>query len=78
MDSLNDILLNKDFTEPRESKAIKSFVKKRFDEIVSVQLKQNSIIIVSGSSALADTLRQLGPQLQEAAKTKKKLVFRIT
>jgi hypothetical protein len=78
MDSLDDILRNKDFSEPRESKAIKNFVNKRFQEVVSVQLKQNSIIIVSNSSALADSLRQLGPQLQEAAGTDKKLVFRIT
>jgi len=77
MDSLDDILRNKDFNEPRESKAIKSFVKKRYDEVVSVQLKQNSIIIISSSSALADSLRQLGPQLQQAARTDKKLVFRI-
>ncbi len=77
MDSLDDILRSKDFTEPHESKAIKSFVQKRYGEVVAVQLKQNSIIIVSGSSALADSLRQLGPQLQEAAKTDKKLVFRI-
>jgi hypothetical protein len=78
MDSLDDILRNKDFREPRESKAIKNFVKKRFDEVVSVELKQNSIIIVSSSSALADSLRQLGPHIQEAARTDKKLVFRIS
>jgi hypothetical protein len=78
MDSLDDILRNKDFSEPRESKAIKNFVKKRFNEIVTVQLQKNSIIIVSGNSSLADSLRQLGPQLQEAAKTDKKLFFRIS
>jgi len=78
MDSLDDILRNKDFSEPRESKAIKNFVKKRFDEIVSVQLQNNSIIIISSSSALADSLRQLGPQLQQVAKTDKKLFFRIS
>jgi len=77
MDSLDDILRNKDFTEPRESKAIKSFVQKRYAEVVAVQIKQNSIIIVSGSSALADSLRMLAPQLQQAARTEKKLVFRI-
>lgn len=78
MDSIDDILRHKDFSEPRESKAIKNFVKKRFQEVVSVQLKQNSIIIVSGSSALADSLRQLSPHIQEAARTDKKLVFRIS
>jgi hypothetical protein len=77
MDSLDDILRNKDFSEPSESKAIKTFVNKRFQEVVSVQLQQNSIIIISRSSALADSLRQLSPQLQEVAKTTKKIVFRI-
>jgi hypothetical protein len=78
MDSLDDILRNKDFSEPRESKAIKNFVMKRFDVVVRVELKQNSIIIVSSSSALADSLRQLGPHIQEAARTDKKLIFRIS
>jgi hypothetical protein len=77
MDSLNDILRTKDFTEPRESQAIKDFVNKRFQENVGVKLQKDSIIIVSGSSSLADTLRQLSPQLQKAADTTKKLIFRI-
>jgi len=77
MDSLNDILKIKDFTEPNESLAIKNFVKKRFDEDISIKIQNDTIIVTSTSSSLADSLRQLSPHIQQIAKTTKKLIFRI-
>ncbi|HUD10457.1 MAG TPA: hypothetical protein VMR28_02170 [Candidatus Saccharimonadales bacterium] len=77
MDSLNDILFKKDFDEPAEITAIKSYVERQYKTRVGVQLQQNSIIIVAKSAALANTLRLKTPQLQEAAATTKKLIFRI-
>lgn len=77
MDSLNDILLGKDFDEPTEITAIKAYVQRQFKATVSVQLQQNSILIIAGSAALANSLRLKTPQLQKAAQTDKKLIFRI-
>jgi hypothetical protein len=77
MDSLNDILLHKDFDEPEEVTAIKSFAQRTFKANVKVQIQPNAIIITAKSAALANSLRFHIPQLQKEAATTKRLVFRI-
>ena len=77
MDSLNTILLNKNFDEPPEILAIKSYVERHFKAQVNIKLAPNAIIIITGSAALAGTLRMYLRDIQSAAGTKKKLVLRV-
>ena len=76
MDSLSDILRRKDFDEPPEMAAIKKFVQDRYQETVEVTIRDRDILIVTRSAALANTLRLNTRQLQAAAQTDKRLVFR--
>jgi hypothetical protein len=77
MDSINSILLNKNFDEPPEITAIKAYVERRFKSEVSVKIGPNAIIISTRSAALAGTLRMYIRDLQEASGTDKKLILRI-
>lgn len=77
MDSLNEILLKKDFEEPFEVSAIKNFVQRTFHSSVTVRLNNNIIIITTPSASLANSLRFHIPQIQKEAATTKKLVLRI-
>lgn len=77
MDSLQDILANKNVEQPPEVKAIKKYVYDNFQEKVKVLVHERDIIITVPSAALAGTLRMQLGQLQAAAGTKKRLVLRI-
>lgn len=77
MDSLNSILLNKNFDEPPEITAIKSYVERHFKAQVKIKLASNVIIITTGSAALAGTLRMYIRDIQSAAGTEKRLVLRV-
>lgn len=77
MDSLNNLLGQKDFEEPPEAIAIKQFVKGTFHETVAVTVQPNVITITAANSALTGSLRLETPRIQAAANTKKRLVFRI-
>jgi len=75
MDSLNDILANKDFALPEEIKLIKSYVAKNYEQDVDVAIKRNEIIISSRSAGLISNLRLNSPKLIQAANTDKKIRF---
>jgi len=77
MDSLNDILSRKDFEEPPEMAAIKKFVQDNYQETVEVTIRERDILIATPSAALANTLRLKTRELQSAARTDKRLTFRI-
>ena len=76
-DSLFDILTRKDYDEPPEIAAIKSYISKHFDEAVEVVCRERDIIVTASSAALASTLRYHVRHLQQAADTKKRFIFRI-
>jgi ribosomal protein L31E len=78
MDSLNNILLHKDFDEPPEIAAIKAYVQRHFQSDVSVKITPQAIVINTRSAALAGTLRMHLRQIQTAADTEKRLVLRIS
>jgi hypothetical protein len=79
MDSLEDILRGtKKFAEPPEIAAIKSYVEQTFHSAVGVVVQPTNIIITAASAALINTLRLQTVQLQKAAHTTKKLIFRIS
>ncbi|MCA9327639.1 hypothetical protein KDA14_03880 [Candidatus Saccharibacteria bacterium] len=77
MDGLADILRDKDFDMPPEIQAIKAYVKRHYDADVSVTLAERTITISGRSASLVSNLRLSGRELQKAAGTDRKLVFRI-
>lgn len=77
MDSLSDILSRKNLDQPDEITAIKDYVLAKYQASVSISLQPNNIVISAPSAGLISTLRMESPQIQQAAKTTKKLLFRI-
>lgn len=77
MDSLSDLLSSKGFDEPPEVAAIKQYVRDNFKAEVHVQVRDNDILIIVPSAALASRLRFANQPLREVAQTQKRLSFRI-
>ena len=77
MDSLLDILSNKDFSVPDEVAAIKTYVVNNYKQDVSVSINKSEITISSRSAGLISTLRLNIPAIAEAASTTKKIRFRV-
>ncbi len=77
MDSLEDLLHKYSPKEPNEVLAIKRYIDETFHAPSSIGLKGESIVITVQSAALANTLRFHTAQLQAAAKTEKRIIFRI-
>jgi hypothetical protein len=77
MDSIKDLLTQKDFDKPDEIKQIKDFVKSKFGEEPAVKITKNNIIISVSSAALAGALRVHMHHLAEDLRTEKKLLLRI-
>jgi hypothetical protein len=77
MDSLQDLLGAYKSQEPSEIKAIKRYIYETFDTPSSVGIQGESIVITVPSGALANTLRFHIAKLQAAAKTEKRIMFRI-
>jgi hypothetical protein len=78
MDSLFDLLANRDLDEPPEMRLIKDYVNKHFKESVGVTAHDREVIITVRSSALAGALRTHTPQLQALLDdTTKRLIFRV-
>lgn len=78
MDSIKDLLTQKDFDKPDEIQQIKDFVKSKFDEEPGVKLTKNSIIITVSSASLAGALRMHMHHLAQELRTEKKLLLRIS
>jgi hypothetical protein len=76
-DSIADLLSKRDFEEPPEVRIIKDFIRKRFDDDVSVSIQQHQIIIGVPSSALAGALRMHLHELKRLCTTDKRLLIRI-
>ena len=77
MDSLSDILANKDFSMPNEIMAIKSYVAQEYQQDINVAIQHNEIIISSRSAGLIGNLRLNSPALSQASGSSKKIRFRI-
>ena len=75
--SIADLLARKDFDEPPEMAAIKSFVRENFDEDCEVLVRERDIVLTVRSSSLANALRLKVNDLRKAATTEKRIVFRI-
>jgi hypothetical protein len=77
MDSLLHILADKDFDEPSEMRSIKKYVWDEFQTEVTVQVRNNDLIVTVPNAALAGTLRMRGPEITRRCQLDKRLVFRI-
>lgn len=77
MQSLFDILGDKDFDVPPEVAEIKAYVKQHFDIGVAVTVQKHILIIHVQSAALAGSLRPHLHKLAKQLKTEKKLIIRI-
>lgn len=77
MDSLNNILGDRNFDEPPEMAGIKKYVQDEFKTEVGVQVRDKDIVISVPSAALANTLRLRGPEIKRRCQLDKKLTFRI-
>jgi hypothetical protein len=77
MDSIAELLGNLNHAEPPEMVAIKQYVRKYFRTVPGVTMQSAHIIITVPSASLAGALRTHLYQIQEYAKTTKRLVIRI-
>jgi hypothetical protein len=76
MDSLQDILGQKNFTPPDEITAIKEYIKRRYDSPARIKIEKTAIIISVPSSALAATIYLERQTLIEHCNLKQRLVVR--
>jgi hypothetical protein len=77
MQSLMDIMGNKDFGVPPEVAEIKQYVLRHFDSEVGIAVQERVIIITTRSAALAGSLRPHLYKIAKQIKTEKKLIIRI-
>ena len=77
MQSLQDVMGNKDFDQPPEVEAIKTYVRKTFNKDVGVSIQAYSITITTSSAGLAGSLRPHLHKLKKELDTEKKLFIRI-
>lgn len=77
MDSLFDILSDKDFDAPPEIQAIKKYVRDTYNAAVSVSIRERDILVIVPSSSLAGRLRFDMPKIKELLHTDKRIVLRI-
>ena len=78
MDSLQDLLKNKDNQEPPEIVVIKSFLKDEFNATCLVVMRTNQIVIRVASASLAGALRMRIHELQKLCETDKRLMIQIS
>ncbi|MDB5164236.1 MAG: hypothetical protein JWS12_854 [Candidatus Saccharibacteria bacterium] len=76
-DSLHTLLQDKNWAEPAELKAIKDYIKTKFDADVTVGLQNKDIVIIASGGSLAGTLRLYIEDIRQAAHTTKKIIIRI-
>jgi len=77
MQSLSDIMGNKDFGIPPEVTEIKAYVQRFFKVDVAITVQERAIIITTRSAALAGSLRPHLYKLKKILDTEKKLIIRI-
>lgn len=75
--SLADILMSKNFDEPPEATSIKNFVFEKWNKSVAVTVREKDIVITAQGASFANALRMQSRQMQRAAGTTKRLIFRI-
>lgn len=77
MDSLFNLLSQKEFNEPDEAKRLKSYISQHYGLSVGVQVRDKDIVLIVPSSAAAGSLRLSGPVIKRELGLSKRLTFRI-
>lgn len=77
MDSLTNILRDKNFGEPPEMASIKKYVQDEFQVEVGVQVRERDIVVMVPNASLANMLRLRGPDIKRRCQLTKRLTFRI-
>ena len=77
MESLGDLLQRYSPKGPDDVMAVKRYIAETFNTAVSVGMQGEALVITVPSASLANTLRYRIGDIQEAAKTTKRLIFRI-
>jgi len=76
MQSLGDILSNRNFDEPTEVTALRTFVQERYDVTPTITLQKDYIVLRVPSAALANNLKMEQLEITRFCKLTKKLVIR--
>lgn len=77
MQSLSDIMGNKDFGVPPEVTEIKTYIQRHFKSDVNITVQTTTIVITVKSAALAGSIRPHLHKLTKLLNTQKKLIIRI-
>jgi len=77
MESAADLLGRFRRQEPEEIVALKQYIAAEFNSSASIGLQGELLVITVGSASLANALRLRLPALQQAARTTKRIIFRI-
>ena len=78
MDNLSDLLAHRNLAEPPEIKLIKDFIRKKFNEEVTVKVGINKITLLVTSSALASNIRMNIPDIQSVCGSNKRIVIYLS
>lgn len=78
MESVADLLSKYSPQEPEAIAAVKRYVFEEFGVQPTVGLHGETLVITVTSASLANALRLRLPTLQKIAKTKKRIMFRIS
>ena len=76
MDSIQEILGQKNFTPPDEIARVKDYVQRRYKRQCSVRIERDALILSVRGSALAATIQLERNILIEACGIKQKLIIR--
>ncbi|HUD03764.1 MAG TPA: hypothetical protein VMR51_03165 [Patescibacteria group bacterium] len=77
MDSIKDILIQKDLSEPTELTALRKYCEKLFNFTPKISIKNNCIWLTVPNGILATELRMRSPEIKRHCQLTQKLIIRI-
>jgi len=77
MDSLKDILENKNLDEPTEVTSLRAFIKSEYNLDPTIKIQRDVITVYMPNASLATTLRMRYRELQTRCQLTRKLYIRI-
>ncbi|MCA9325250.1 hypothetical protein KDA23_04280 [Candidatus Saccharibacteria bacterium] len=77
MDSIYDLLSNRDFDEPPEIGALKQYIRDNYQSEAGITMRERDIVITVQSAALVSRLRFDMRKMVDTTKVTKKIVLRI-
>lgn len=77
MERIGDLLQRYNPQGPDDLLAVKRYIAAEFNTQVSVGIQGEALVVTVPSAALANTLRLRTAAIQQAAGTRKRLIFRI-